>query len=82
MTLKFTAAGQAVSLPVADLAEGSAAYNLYRKESGLGASHLSGGRVFSGRALVARVSYNGNVWRPEGWKPGAEPLLRVGGLFA
>lgn len=33
--------------------------------------------VYEGDKLVARVSQNGNVWPPEEWFPGQEPLIRM-----
>lgn len=80
MTLKMKVDGRVQETEVAHLADASAVYSRYRDASGLGASALPDGKVYIGGRMVARVSYNGNVWRPEPWQPGAQPLLRVGGL--
>lgn len=33
--------------------------------------------VYEGGELVARISQNGNVWPPEPWFVGQEPLIRM-----
>ena len=37
--------------------------------------------VYENGALVARISQNGNVWPPEDWFNGQQPLIRVSGAF-
>lgn len=36
--------------------------------------------VCDGDKLVARISQNGNVWPPEEWFPGQEPLIRMSAI--
>jgi hypothetical protein len=54
------------SVPVKTFAEASRACRRYIEENGLGGGNWSGGQVYCGRKLVARVSYNGRVWSPSG----------------
>lgn len=54
---------------VANLAEASLVCSDYIKENELGAGNWSGGDVYLGYKLVARISYNGRVWAvPEATK--------------
>jgi hypothetical protein len=58
-----------IKLPIQTADQAVAAWERYRDNNGLGASDLKRGcgeiKTFSG-VLVARVSYNGRVWNPEG----------------
>lgn len=36
--------------------------------------------VMDGKKVAARISQNGNVWPPEDWFVGMEPIIRVAGL--
>jgi len=56
----------AISEPVKTLAEASKACRRYIEEHGLGGGNWTGGKIYCGRKLVARVSYNGKVWSPDG----------------
>jgi len=50
------------------------AFVRWMTEEGLGGGNWGGGEVHEGKRLVARVSYNGRVWPPEGWTSGQVPL--------
>jgi hypothetical protein len=65
------------SVPVASLAEASAAYSAAREASGKGGSKWPSGIVFEGGRAVAHVSYNGRVWAKPSrdWTPGDVPLF-------
>lgn len=53
---------------VADLAEASKVVSAFQSAHGLGSSQVgrSHGQVYNDGAPVARVSYNGRVWAPDG----------------
>ena len=73
LTLKF---GRRV-IPVANLEAASTVYGIHRDRSTSGASRFPAGFITdTDGKVVARVSYNGNVWEPGEWKPGAVPLFR------
>ena len=58
-----------------DFAEASARCRAYIGEHDLGGGNWSGGQVRDHTgALVAQVGYNGRVWGPQEWQPGATPL--------
>ena len=62
-------------LPVGSLEEASLTVRTYLDARGLGASEFRGGEVWRHGEVVARVSYNGRVWGPDGWTPGTAPLF-------
>lgn len=49
---------------VKTLKEASVACSDYISENELGGGNWSGGNVFLDGTLVARISYNGRIWRP------------------
>lgn len=56
------------------------ASRLYEKLRGdKGSRAMRDGIVYDDDGLIqiARISYNGKVWRPGEWKPGDEPLWPV-----
>lgn len=58
-----------VKVPVNTADEASALFGRYRDQYGLGASDLHDrcGNIYANDGtLVARVSYNGRVWNPQG----------------
>lgn len=62
---------------VESFAEASEACRAFIREHTLGSGNWSGGTVRSGSVrgrIVAVVSYNGRVWRPEPWTPESRPL--------
>ncbi len=68
------------SFPVKSLEEASTIYCHERDASGKEAALFPVGRI--GRTHY--VSYNGNVWtgKPQDWRPGTVPVVRVAGVFA
>lgn len=54
-----------VTVAVKTKQEASEACRRFIDENQLGGGNWSGGDVFSEGNLVARVSYNGRVWRPD-----------------
>jgi hypothetical protein len=56
----------AISEPVRTFAEASKICRRYITENELGGGNWVGGEIYCGRKLVARVSYNGKVWSPDG----------------
>src|SRR5688572_7788758 len=62
------------SFPVANLADASARYQRFRG-SKLSSRVPDGFVTDASGTRVARVSYNGRVWAPDPWQPGAEPIL-------
>ena len=64
------------AFPVVDLAEASARYQRFRGTKS--SNHVPEGFVRdAGGSGLARVSYNGRVWAPSPWQPGAEPILEA-----
>ncbi|MBV6635495.1 MAG: hypothetical protein KI788_06295 [Mameliella sp.] len=64
-----------------DLEEVQRAYVRRRNAFGLGASGFSSGQVFDERGQhIARVSYNGRLWRPWPWSTDMEPLAEAPAL--
>ena len=67
-------------IAVADFKDASDSYRDYIERGDLGSSELGKGsgniKDASGK-VVARVSYNGNVWNPIPWTPEQKPILRV-----
>jgi hypothetical protein len=61
---------------VCSLADASRMCRLYCEFYNLGGGNWAGGKVTCppSKAPVARVSYNGRVWGPEPWTPGAVPI--------
>lgn len=62
-------------LPHRTLVAASLLFSQLRDVWDEGSSTFPDGRITSGHKLLARVSYNGCVWPPEPWTPGATPLL-------
>ncbi|MBQ4855653.1 hypothetical protein IMW82_13325 [Rhodanobacter sp. B2A1Ga4] len=62
-------------IPVRDLYDASAVYQGERDSSGAGMSTWLEGQIYLGTEYVARVSYNGRVWRTKPWVDGDVPLL-------
>lgn len=53
------------SIPCETLRQCSDACKAYIEENGLGGSHWTGGDVYHPtKGLIARVSYNGKLWKP------------------
>jgi hypothetical protein len=48
---------------VKDFSEASTACRAYIAQHNLGAGNWTGGTITQGNRIVARVSYNGRVWR-------------------
>ena len=66
---------------VKDFAEASALYCKARDHGrGQGASKFRPGEIRENGKLIARISYNGNVWPPEDWFSGMRPLLNLTGI--
>jgi hypothetical protein len=61
--------------PVADFAEASRIYSQMRDESDEGASTWPDGFVNDYGFNVARISYNGKVWRSLEYQPNEQPLF-------
>ena len=60
---------------VRDLAQASEVYRRARDLSGEGYSTFRDGVVHDAAGkLVARISYNGKVWKPGKWRPGLTPI--------
>lgn len=74
MKLSVWHAGEHHVRLVHSFAEASAIYCEMRDASGEGGSTWRDGRLYRGEEYVARISYNGRVWAPGEWAPGAEPL--------
>jgi len=55
---------KSITLPVKTLQQASDACQKYITENDLGSGNWSGGDVSCDGKLIARVSYNGRVWRP------------------
>ena len=53
-------------LPCESIDQARAEWVAFRDQGGVGASECCGVRVFDGDEMVARVSYNGRVWSPNG----------------
>lgn len=49
---------------VKDLKEASRICSSFIEENDLGAGNWTGGDVYEGENIIARVSYNGRVWEP------------------
>lgn len=63
------------SEPVTDMADASRRLRSYLDANGLGGGNLKRADVVEGRATIASISFNGKVWPPGGWKPGATPIF-------
>lgn len=60
---------------VKDFAEASAIFDGLRDESGEGGSTFGEGRIYDDAGkMIARISYNGRVWKAGPWKDGDVPL--------
>lgn len=57
---------KAQKVEVASLAEASQACRAYIERNGLGGGNWTGGNVTDNGKTIARVSYNGRVWAPDG----------------
>ena len=55
-----------VIIKVANLKEASRAVRDYIERRGMGSSEWAGGEVLHAGSVIARVSYNGRVWAPDG----------------
>lgn len=55
-----------LDVEVASVADASQACRAYIRRHDLGGGNWFGGEVYEGGTLVARVSYNGRVWCPNG----------------
>ena len=53
-------------VPVTDLVEASRVCRQWIEANDVGNSRWSGGTVKRGNVVVARVSYNGRIWNPDG----------------
>ncbi len=54
-------------VPVWSLREAQAAWTAYRDQNGISSDmKRHDGKIFQGKKLVARVSYNGRLWAPDG----------------
>lgn len=69
------------SVPIVDFADASAKYSAIRNASGLGGSRLPEGKIYQAGEVVARVSYNGRVWKAGEWKAGERPLYDPNGFY-
>ena len=61
-------------LAAANWAEASNLYCERRDRSGLGASMYPEALLLIAETPVGRISYNGRIWLPGDWEPGADPL--------
>ncbi|MFJ9451470.1 hypothetical protein [Herbaspirillum sp. NPDC101397] len=62
LTVKFELIHQRHSLTALSLAEASAKWQAALAEENYRASEVGYCRIYQGRKLVARISYNGRVW--------------------
>jgi len=76
MTTRF--GRRRATTPVASLEDASRVYAELRDRDNTPSSKAQDGIVkdLDGR-VVAIVSYNGRVWGPDGWRPGATPLVEA-----
>lgn len=66
--------------PVASLADASTVVRRYVDTTGIGAASLPlgfGDVTDDAGQVIARVSYNGNVWPARKWRRGMKPLINV-----
>jgi len=64
-----------ITVPVATLQEASEACRRHIDDHDLGASGWRGGVITRDDGTEAgRVSYNGRVWPPGGWRPGSAAI--------
>lgn len=63
--------------PVTSYEEASGIYCGLREQTGLGASSFPCGWVRADGVPIARVSYNGRVWRPGPWVLGDTPICEA-----
>lgn len=78
LTLSTRFGRRRATTKVASLEDASRVYAELRDRDGTPSSRSADGIVKDreGR-VVAIVSYNGRVWGPEGWRPGAKPLVEA-----
>ncbi|WP_231736705.1 hypothetical protein [Sphingobium sp. CCH11-B1] len=62
-------------LAAANWAEASGLYCERRDRSGLRATMFPEALLLIAETPVGRISYNGRIWLPGEWEPGAEPLF-------
>jgi hypothetical protein len=63
--------------PITSFEEASGIYCGVRENTGLGASGFPAGEVLADDVPIARVSYNGRVWKPGPWSIGDQPLCEA-----
>jgi DNA-directed RNA polymerase beta subunit len=68
-----------VRVVVASLSEASRAWRRHVDETGIGVSGMKrhDGKVFVGKKLVARVSYNGRLWGADGREIAGETATSI-----
>lgn len=82
-SLRFSILGEETSKTswirnIKTLEETQRAYIVARNASGLGASQFSDGDVFDEKnTRVARISYNGRLWRPEPWSASSKAVAEA-----
>src|SRR5687767_5687783 len=62
-------------VPVASIEQASEVCQAYIVEHQLGGGNWAGGEITDSKGKkIAEVSYNGRVWKPDGWRDGEKPL--------
>lgn len=72
MSLTIKLRGKTYSAPTIE-----AASDLFNAKQEIRGRIIREALVMDGSEVVARISQNGNVWPPQEWFPGMQPLIRV-----